>query len=444
MTGQVTIFWFRRDLRLEDNCGLYHALREAWPVRPVFIFDTDILGSLRSRHHARVEFIHAEISRLQDELRQRGTSMDVRTGKPLEVWKTLCADYAIRTVWANRDYEPYAGTRDREVSEYLESKGIPFRTVKDHTIFEENEVLKKDGAPYLVYSPYSKAWKKKLAGKHLEPYPSETQANWLKIGIKPFPGLQQLGFEPAGIEFPPRVPDESIIRNYHETRDIPSIQGTTRMGVHLRFGTVSIRRLAAMAVRYNEKYLNELIWRDFYQAILRHFPKVATRNFDARYDGIEWRNNREEFEKWCSGMTGYPLVDAGMRELNHTGYMHNRLRMITASFLTKHLLIDWRWGESYFAEKLLDYELASNNGGWQWAAGTGVDAAPYFRIFNPYAQADKFDRDGKYIRRWVPEYDTPDYPAPMVEHKAARERALKVYRHALAQNLSAPVTSGLR
>ena len=431
MTDKITIFWFRRDLRLEDNCGLYHAHREDCPVQPVFIFDSDILEGLENKKHARVEFIHNELTRLQDQLRQRGTCLDVRTGKPLEVWKTLCADYAVLAVWANRDYEPYAGTRDRGISEYLEGKGIPFRTVKDHTIFEENEILKKDGAPYLVYTPYSKAWKKKLAGKHLEPYPSETQTNWLKIGIKPFPVLQQLGFEPAGIEFPPREPDESIIRNYHATRDIPSIQGTTRMGVHLRFGTVSIRRLAAMAVRYNEKYLNELIWRDFYQAILRHFPKVATRNFDARYDGIEWRNNREEFEQWCSGMTGYPLVDAGMRELNHTGYMHNRLRMITASFLTKHLLIDWRWGESYFAEKLLDYELASNNGGWQWAAGTGVDAAPYFRIFNPYVQADKFDRDRKYIRRWVPEYDTPEYPPPMIEHKTARARALTVYRKAI-------------
>ena len=271
-----------------------------------------------------------------------------------------------------------------------------------------------------------------MAGKHLEPYPSETQTNWLKTGIKPFPGLQQLGFEPAGIGFPPREPDESIIGNYHNTRDFPGLKGTTRMGVHLRFGTVSIRRLVALAVSSNEKYLNELIWRDFYQAILWHFPKVVNQNFDARYDAIEWRNNPNEFEKWCAGITGYPIVDAGMRELNNTGYMHNRLRMITASFLTKHLLIDWRWGEGYFAEKLLDYELASNNGGWQWAAGTGVDAAPYFRIFNPYTQADRFDRDRQYIRRWVPEFDTPDYPPPMVDHKAARERTLNVYRQVLA------------
>ena len=434
MNRKVTIFWFRRDLRLEDNCGLYHALREDRPVQPVFIFDTDILGNLKCRRHARVEFIHAEISRLQNELRQRGSSLDVRTGRPLEVWKALCADYVIEAVWANRDYEPYAGRRDREIHEFLQGKGIPFRTVKDHTIFEWDEILKKDGAPYLVYTPYSKAWKKKLTGEHLLPFQSGERNNWLKSAGKQVPGLQQLGFEPAGIEFPPREPDESIIRNYHETRNIPSIRGTTRMGAHLRFGTLSIRRLAALAVRSNEKYLNELIWRDFYQAILRHFPKVVNQNFDSKYDGIKWRNDREEFERWCAGMTGYPLVDAGMRELNNTGYMHNRLRMITASFLAKHLLIDWRWGEAYFAEKLLDYELASNNGGWQWTAGTGVDAAPYFRIFNPYTQADRFDRDRKYIRRWVPEYDTPDYPPPIVDHKTARERTLNVYRQTLAAN----------
>ena len=416
---------------MEDNCGLYHAHLENSPVQPLFIFDTDILGSLKSRRHARVEFIHTEISRLHNELRQRGTSLDVRTGNPLEVWKTLCADYAIHAVWANRDYEPYAGTRDRDIRELLQDKGIPFRTVKDHTIFESSEILKKDGAPYLVYTPYSKAWKKKLAGRHVEPYLSETQTNWLKTGIKPFPGLQQLGFEPAGIEFPPREPDEAIIQNYDKTRDIPSVPGTTRMGVHLRFGTVSIRRLTALALNSNEKYLNELIWRDFYQAVLWHFPHVTERNFNSRYDGIRWRDDPEAFHKWCTGETGYPIVDAGMRELDNTGYMHNRLRMITASFLCKHLLIDWKWGERYFAEKLLDYELASNNGGWQWAAGTGVDAAPYFRIFNPYAQADRFDRDRKYIRRWVPEYDTPDYPAPMIDHKTARARALAVFREGI-------------
>ena len=431
MSKQVTIFWFRRDLRLEDNCGLYHALRGDYPVQPIFIFDSDILDELDNKKHARVEFIQRELSRLQDELRQRGTSLDVRTGRPIEIWKTLCADYAIHAVWANRDYEPYARTRDREIHDFLHGKGIPFKTIKDHTIFEGNEILKKDSAPYLVYTPYSKAWKKKLGMEQLETHPSEIQTNWKKSIIKPIPDLEQLGFAPAGFEFPPREPDESIIGNYNNTRDFPCLRGTTRMGVHLRFGTVSIRRLAALALRSNEKYLDELIWRDFYQAILWHFPQVTERNFDSRYDGIRWRNDRGEFAKWCAGMTGYPLVDAGMRELNNSGYMHNRLRMITASFLCKHLLIDWRWGEAWFAKKLLDYELASNNGGWQWAAGTGADAAPYFRIFNPYTQADRFDNDRKYIRQWVPEYETPDYPIPMIGHKTARSRALAVYREAI-------------
>ena len=431
MSRKVTIFWFRRDLRLEDNCGLYRAHWENYPVQPVFIFDTDILGNLKNKRHARVEFIHGEISRLQDELRQRGTAMDVRAGKPLEVWKSLCADYAIHAVWANRDYEPYARARDREIYSFLQDKGIPFWTRKDHTIFEEDEIIKNDGSPYVVYTPYSKTWRKLLNAEQVKRYPSEAQTHWVRTGVKRMPGLPQLGFAPAGIAFPSREPDESIIRNYHKTRDIPSLQGTTRMGVHLRFGTVSTRRLAGIAHLNNDKYLGELIWRDFYQAILWHFPHVTERNFNSRYDDIRWRNNPEEFDRWCAGETGYPIVDAGMRELNKTGYMHNRLRMITASFLCKHLLIDWRWGEAWFADKLLDYELASNNGGWQWAASTGVDAAPYFRIFNPYAQADRFDKDRKYIHQWVPEYATSDYPAPIVDHKTARVRALTVYREAI-------------
>ena len=242
------------------------------------------------------------------------------------------------------------------------------------------------------------------------------------------PTLEKMGFEPAGIEFPKRVPDEKIINKYDETRDIPSVKGTSRLSLHLRFGTISIRKLARETKELNEKYLNELIWRDFYQAILWHFPKVVDQNFNRKYDGVNWRNNEEEFEKWKKGKTGYPIVDAGMRELNQTGFMHNRVRMVTASFLTKHLLIDWRWGEAYFAEKLLDYELASNNGGWQWAAGTGVDAQPYFRIFNPYSQTEKFDKNRKYINKWVPEIDTKHYPKPIVEHKFARERCLKVYK----------------
>ena len=431
-TGKVTIFWFRRDLRLEDNCGLYQAHREQHPVQPVFIFDRAILNRLKNKKNARIEFIRRELSRLQDELQARGAALDVRIGNPLDVWRALCADYVIGSVWVNRDYTPYATRRDQAISALLQDQGVPFTTVKDHTLFEWNEILKKDGSPYLVYTPYSKTWKERLTQRQLLPFPSAAQHNWLPRAGKPLPGLRQLGFKPAGIEFPPRKPDRNIIRNYHKTRDLPALHGTTRMGVHLRFGTISIRELAALAVQTNETYLNELIWRDFYQAILRHFPRSATHNFNAGYDAIEWRNNCSEFARWRAGMTGFPLVDAGMRELNQSGHMHNRLRMITASFLSKHLLIDWRWGERYFAEQLLDYEPASNIGGWQWAAGTGTDAAPYFRIFNPYTQADRFDKDRKYICRWVPEYGSPDYPTPMVEHKAARERALQVYRQALS------------
>ena len=427
---QVTIFWHRRDLRLEDNAGLYQAHQESTPVQPIFIFDSQILDEL-PRADARVEFIHQEIMRLQSELNERGATMDVRIGNPLEVWKKLNEDYEIKAVWANRDYEPYAKKRDKEVYDFLKENGIAFKAKKDHVIFEKDEVVKESGDPYVVYTPYSRLWKKNLESEHFQAYKSEEQINWFKREKKEIPTLKEVGFEPAGIEFPSRELNEKIVDKYDETRDIPSINGTSRMSLHLRFGIVSIRSLVRRAKSLNEKYLNELIWRDFYQSILWHFPQVIDTNFNRKYDGVEWRNTKEEFEKWKKGKTGYPIVDAGMRELNKTGFMHNRVRMIVASFLTKHLLIDWRWGEAYFAEKLLDFELASNNGGWQWAAGTGVDAQPYFRIFNPYSQTDKFDKDRKYINRWVPEIDTDYYPKPIVDHKFARERCLEAYKSAL-------------
>ena len=423
---QVTIFWHRRDLRLEDNTSLYHALQEPHPVQPVFIFDTNILQHL-PRKDARVEFIHQEIERLQEELKQRNTSMDVRIGEPMDVWKKLLEDYEVKAVWANRDYEPYARERDKSVYELLKEKGIEFKAKKDHVIFEKSEVMKENGDPYVVYTPYSRVWKSSLTKDHFNSFDSASLSNWAQSDHTS-PGLEEVGFEPAGIGFPSRTPDYKIIRSYDETRDIPAKRGTSRLSLHLRFGTISIRSLARDAKGLNEKYLNELIWRDFYQSILWHFPKVVEENFSKKYDGIEWRNNEEEFEKWKKGKTGYPIVDAGMRELNKTGFMHNRVRMIVASFLTKHLLIDWRWGEAYFAEKLLDFELASNNGGWQWAAGTGVDAQPYFRIFNPYSQTDKFDKNRNYINKWVPEVDTDLYPKPIVEHTFARTRALEVYK----------------
>lgn len=428
---QVTIFWFRRDFRLEDNRSLYHAHQEEHPVQPIFIFDTNILDDLKEKKDARVEFIHQEILRLQGEIREHGSSMDIRVGKPIEIWKDLLEDYEVKSAWANKDYEPYARERDKEIYDLLKENGVEFRAKKDHVIFEKDEVVKDNGDPYVVYTPYSKLWKKNLSGGHLSSFKSEDETHWHQIEAKEIPTLEEIGFEPAGIEFPDRQLNESVVGKYDETRDIPAIRGTSRMSLHLRFGTVSIRQLVRQAKELNEKYLNELIWRDFYQAILWHFPKVVDQNFNSKYDAVQWRNNEEEFEKWKKGKTGYPIVDAGMRELNKTGFMHNRVRMIVASFLTKHLLIDWRWGEAYFAEKLLDYELASNNGGWQWAAGTGVDAQPYFRIFNPYSQTDKFDKDHKYINKWVPEIGTKFYPDPMVEHKAARERCLAAYKDAL-------------
>ncbi len=430
-TETVTLFWFRRDFRLEDNASLFHALQGPCPVQPVFIFDVDILDKLPQKD-ARVAFIHEEVSRLSRELEAMGSSLDIRIGRPSEVWENLVTSYNVQEVWANRDYEPYARTRDKFIFEFLATKKIPFKAKKDHVVFEKDEVLKKDGKPYTVYTPYSRIWKAQLTEDHLKSYPSETSDNWHQSEPLPIPTLSEIGFEAPEFDYPDRTANPKVIKTYDETRDIPSVRGTSRLSLHLRFGTISIRKLAREAKSLNEKYLNELIWRDFYQAILWHFPHVVDENFNRKYDGVQWRNDEAEFEKWKKGKTGYPIVDAGMRELNATGFMHNRVRMIVASFLTKHLLIDWRWGEAYFAEKLLDFELASNNGGWQWAAGTGVDAQPYFRIFNPYSQTDKYDKDQKYIRKWIPELDTTHYPKPIVDHKFARERCLEVYKSGMA------------
>lgn len=431
MTTAISIFWFRRDLRIEDNAALFYALKDPHPVQPIFIFDSDILETLKNKKNPRVEFIHRELSRLASEFQTKGTALDIRIGRPIDVWQQLLDDYDIAAVYANRDYEPYARSRDKAVYELLRDRGISFKAKKDHVIFEKDEIVKRDGKPYTVYTPYSKIWKTSLDDFYIKAYPSESIDNWHPHQARPVPSLTQLGFDTSGVQFPARQLDIDIAENYHNTRDIPAIRGTSRLSVHLRFGSISIRNLVRYAIELNEKYLNELIWRDFYQAILWHFPQVAHNNFSAKYDAIEWRNDGAEFDQWCSGNTGYPIVDAGMRELNTTGFMHNRVRMIVASFLTKHLLIDWRWGEAYFAEKLLDYELASNNGGWQWAAGTGVDAAPYFRIFNPYTQTQKFDPNFDYIRQWLPEFDTAAYVKPIVNHKYARERCLATYKKGL-------------
>jgi deoxyribodipyrimidine photo-lyase len=429
ISPDTTLFWFRRDLRLSDNAGLYHALKENKEVQPVFIFDSAILGKLESQEDARVEFIHQSLSLLKLELESLGSSLLVVYGKPLEFF----AQIAPRTVYTNHDYEPYAIHRDQEVKNILEKKGSTLFTYKDQVIFEKGEILKDDGTPYTIFTPYSKKWKSKLSKFFLKSYPTQKYyAHFKKIKPLTLPSLEDIGFKKTGLKFPDRKIKLSVIEKYDAQRNFPAIDGTSRLSVHLRFGTVSIRQLAQIASRKNEVWLNELIWRDFYFMILWFFPHVESKSFKPSYDRIQWINNPDDFAKWCEGKTGYPIVDAGMRELNRTGFMHNRVRMIVASFLTKHLLIDWRWGEAYFASKLLDFDLSANNGGWQWAAGSGCDAAPYFRVFNPALQTDKFDPERKYIKKWVPEVDTSAYPPPMIDHSFARERVLAAYKKALS------------
>lgn len=429
----VNIFWFRRDLRLEDNAGLYHALKDGRAVVPVFIFDTNILDELEDKDDRRVEFIHAALEEIQEKLVTLGSSLEVYHGKPLEVYQLVLKKYNIETVFTNHDYEPYALDREKLIGDLLIQNGVELKTFKDQVILEKEEVLKDDGKPYTVFTPYSRKWKAVLTDFHLKPYPTKKYfKDFFKQAEQQIPSLDSMGFTAVDKPFPSKNLNEELVKKYGEQRNFPSIQGTSKLGVHLRFGTISIRQLAAHTRELSETYLNELIWRDFYHCILWHFPQVGRgKAFKPQYDTIEWRKDTGEFEKWCIGQTGYPIVDAGMRELNATGFMHNRVRMIVASFLTKHLLLDWRLGEAYFAKKLLDFDLAANNGGWQWAAGSGCDAAPYFRIFNPRLQTEKFDKDLKYIRKWVPELDSFDYPQPIVEHELARKRCLEVYAKAL-------------
>lgn len=424
---ETTLFWFRRDLRATDNAGLYRALKKNKNVLPIFIFDTVILDELDDKADRRVEFILESLRVLKQSLEEAGSSLLILHGDPIKLFEKITA----KAVYTNHDYEPYARDRDKKIKELLEAKGVSFHSYKDQVIFEKDEVMKDDGTPYTVFTPFSKKWKAKLNAFYQKSYPTEKYFEHL-LQTKPlkFPSLEDIGFKPTGAVFPERAVKMSIVKDYHLRRDIPGIHGTSRLGVHLRFGTVSIRKLVQLAVKKNETWLNELIWREFYQMILWHFPKVD-QAFKPQYDRIHWRNNVKEFEAWCEGRTGYPIVDAGMRELNATGFMHNRVRMVVASFLTKHLLIDWRWGEAYFAKKLLDFDLAANNGSWQWAAGSGCDAAPYFRVFNPMLQTQRFDAEMKYIRTWVPELDTPEYPKPIVDHQFARERVLKAYKVAL-------------
>ena len=429
---KINIFWFRRDLRLSDNVGFYHALQEDLPVLPLFIFDKLILDPLDDKKDPRITFIHNCLTVLNEDLKKVNSRLEVRHGNPVSVFEKLIAEYDIKVVFSNHDYEPYAIQRDRKIEKILSKNNIKFTTFKDQVIFEKDQILTKSGNPYTVYTPYSKSWREHLSTDEIAPHPSEKFLNKL-VTLKPgdIPSLNSIGFKASDLSFPESDIRQSIIKNYENTRNFPGTDGTTRLGIHLRFGTVSIRELVRVALELNDVWLSELIWREFFMMILWHFPHVVDKPFKKKYEAIPWRDDRADFKRWCEGETGYPIVDAGMRELNNTGYMHNRVRMITAGFLTKHLLIDWRLGEKYFAEKLLDYELASNNGNWQWAAGCGVDAAPYFRIFNPYTQTEKFDPDLVYIKKWVPEYQASAYPKPIIDHKFARQRALDIYASAL-------------
>jgi deoxyribodipyrimidine photo-lyase len=432
MKHAVSVFWFRRDLRLQDNAGLFQALKGKHPVVPLFIFDQSILDELDDPADARVSFIHQSILALHQQLIAADSTLVVRHGLVHKVFSDLCNEYDIKAVYTNNDYEPYARERDAKMADFFATRSIEFYSFKDQVIFEKSEVVKDDGLPYTIFTPYSRKWRATITAAQLRSFGSEKlMDSFHKQKSLDIPSLRQMKFTAAAISFPSSSWDKSTIKQYKEQRDFPAVAGTSRLSVHFRFGTISIRSLAREAGSLNESFLSELIWRDFYQMILWRFPHVVSSSFKPVYDRIVWRNNEKEFEAWCQGLTGYPIVDAGMRELNQTGFMHNRVRMIVASFLTKHLLIDWRWGEAYFAKKLLDFDLSANNGGWQWAAGSGCDAAPYFRVFNPYIQTKKFDPELRYVRHWVPECESPSYPAPIVKHELARERCLQVYGAAL-------------
>lgn len=424
---KVNVFWFRRDLRLVDNTGLMEALNEELPVLPLFIFDTTILNDL-PENDARLSFIYDTLSEMNADLQKFQSGIHCRHGKVEQAFEEILADYEVNAVYANKDYEPQAIFRDQKIRNQLAQKGVSLHLFKDQVIFEESEVVKADGKPYLVYTPYMRKWRARLESEGWKFQKTELADNFIKQDFS-LPNRAALGFKEASIKVKPFTLAD--IESYVDTRNIPSLESTSYLGPHLRFGTISIREILNEALKRSEIFVNELIWREFFMQILFHFPHAADRSFKAKYDKIKWLNNEDDFKRWCNGETGYPIVDAGMRELNETGYMHNRVRMITASFLCKHLLIDWRWGEAYFAEKLLDYELSSNNGNWQWVAGSGCDAAPYFRIFNPWEQQKKFDSNYLYIKKWVLEYDSNDYPEPMIDHPFARKRALEVFANGL-------------
>ena len=430
---KITLFWFRRDLRIEDNCGLFHALNGKNKVLPIFIFDKEILKKL-PKQDARLEMILISLNNIDLAMKAKRCSVGRFLGAPKTIFPELIKKWRVEKVICNEDYEPYATNRDAEIRQLLEKEGVVFEMYKDQVIFAKDEIVKKDGSPYKVYTPFSRKWLERFEENPLKTYPSETLLGNLTLNESlPKINLADLGFDKSTIVEPKYSFDNKVIDEYEETRNFPSLDSTSRLGSYLRFGIVSVRALVQKAAsRSNHIFLKELIWREFFMQILWHFPHTSHKSFKPQYDKIEWLNNPVDFEKWCKGDTGYPLVDAGMRQLNQTGFMHNRVRMLVGSFLCKHLLIDWRWGEAYFAEKLLDYEMSSNVGNWQWVAGCGVDAAPYFRIFNPSEQVKKFDKELRYIQKWVPNFQEIDYPNPMVDHKKARERCLMVYKTALS------------
>jgi deoxyribodipyrimidine photo-lyase len=435
----VNIFWMRRDLRIEDNIGLFNALRMLENVLPLFIFDTNLFNSSESKNNLKINFLHKTLNRLKSQLNNIGSDIYVTSGNPVEVFKSLANEYHITNVYANNEYEPYSRQRDSEVEVFLNSKNIELHKYKDHVIFEKDELVKADGKPYTQFLAYKKKFLQKLNKEVVhEFYADKYSYNFFRISGLSFPTVEELGFEKTETDFPIRRLSSRLLENYIRDKEFPALNGSSRLSVHVRFGTISIRTVTAFAMIHSEGFLNELIWRNFFSSILWFYPWLVTQPFKMRYDKIRWENNKDHYKKWCEGETGYPLVDAGIRELNKTGYINNRVRMVVASFLVKHLLTDWKIGEEYFAEKLVDYDLASNNGNWQWIAGTGCESNPYFRVFNPVLQAEKFDKEFEYIKRWVPEFGTPDYPEPIVNHKEARERVIERYSEVVYQEINIP------
>jgi len=427
-TEGKAIFWLRRDLRLHDNAGLFHAMQSGLKVQCLFLFDYNISKNLPSTDK-RFAFIYQALEKIHEQLKSMGSSLLVKNGFPINVWKEMLQKGDVKSIFCNEDYEPNAIKRDTQVANLAKDYGVSFNAYQDHVICKKGDVLKADGTPYTVFTPYFNKWLTKVIIDELPNYPNVTSDKLVKSNYE-FPERQVLGFNGYS-NFPTDFSDFELLKNYAIKRDVPGVEGTSKIGAALRFGTISIRQATKLAHKYSDVWLKELVWREFFSQIMQHFPNTVKEPFKIKYRQLQWPLNEDALQRWIDGKTGYPIVDAGMRELRTTGWMHNRVRMIVASFLCKHLLQDYRLGEAYFAEKLIDFELSSNNGNWQWAAGCGCDAAPYFRVFNPTTQQQKFDPKFEYIKQWVPEFGTFDYPEPMVDHKQAREKAINFYKNQL-------------